>query len=113
MSFYKTFVGLCRDRGIAPTQAAIECGLSRSAPTKWKNEPYLVPSGETLQLVSNYFGVSVGYLTGTEVDNPDLDGFPDIRMIARAGKRMTAEQRELLLRYAQFMFPEAFEGESK
>ncbi len=33
---------------------------------------------------------------------------PDIRMIARAGRKMTKEQAELLRRYAEFTFPEAF-----
>ncbi len=33
---------------------------------------------------------------------------PDIRMIARAGQKMTPEQAENLRKYAQFMFPEAF-----
>lgn len=33
---------------------------------------------------------------------------PDIRMIARAGQKMTPEQAENLRKYAQFMYPEAF-----
>lgn len=37
---------------------------------------------------------------------------PDIRMIARAGKRMTPEQRENLRKYAQYMFPEAFKNDN-
>lgn len=36
---------------------------------------------------------------------------PDIRMIARAGKKMTPEQAENLRKYAQYMFPEAFEDD--
>lgn len=36
---------------------------------------------------------------------------PDIRMIARAGKKMTPEQAENLRKYAQFMFPEAFKDD--
>ena len=36
---------------------------------------------------------------------------PDIRMIARAGKKMTPEQAENLRKYAQFMYPEAFEDD--
>lgn len=35
---------------------------------------------------------------------------PDIRMIARAGKKMTPEQAENLRKYAEFMFPEAFKN---
>ena len=36
---------------------------------------------------------------------------PDIRMIARAGQKMTPEQAENLRKYAQFMFPEAFKDD--
>lgn len=36
---------------------------------------------------------------------------PDIRMIARAGKKLTPEQAENLRKYAQFMFPEAFKDD--
>lgn len=38
---------------------------------------------------------------------------PDIRMIARAGKKMTPEQAENLRKYAEFMFPEAFDDTTK
>lgn len=34
---------------------------------------------------------------------------PDIRMIARAGHKMTPEQAENIRKYAQYMYPEAFE----
>ena len=36
---------------------------------------------------------------------------PNIKMIARAGKKMTPEQAENLRKYAQYMFPEAFEDD--
>lgn len=36
---------------------------------------------------------------------------PDIRMIARAGKKMTPEQAENLRKLAQYMFPEAFKDD--
>ncbi len=37
---------------------------------------------------------------------------PDIRQIARAGKKMSPEQAENLRKYAQFMFPEAFSNDN-
>ena len=43
-----------------------------------------------------------GQKAGPKIENPD------IRMIARAGRKMTPEQAESLRRYAEFMFPEAF-----
>lgn len=36
---------------------------------------------------------------------------PDIRQIARAGKKMTPEQAENLRKYAEFMYPEAFKND--
>ncbi len=46
----------------------------------------------------------------TEYTSNNIEN-PDIRMIARAGKKMTPEQAENLRKYAQFMFPEAFKDD--
>ena len=40
-----------------------------------------------------------------EVENPD------IRQIARAGKKMTPEQAKNVRKYAEFMYPEAFKND--
>ncbi len=64
--------------------------------------------------IAQYLSVSVDYLLGTETEKaPTQEGEreiinPDIRMIARAGQKMTPEQAENLRKYAQFMYPEAF-----
>mgnify|MGYP001104824261 CR=1 FL=1 len=64
--------------------------------------------------IAQYLSVSVDYLLGTETEKaPAQEGEreiinPDIRMIARAGQKMTPEQAENLRKYAQFMYPEAF-----
>ena len=41
---------------------------------------------------------------------PEIEN-PDIRMIARAGRKMTPEQAENVRKYAEFMFPEAFKDD--
>ena len=41
---------------------------------------------------------------------PEIEN-PDIRMIARAGRKMTPEQAKNLRKYAEFMFPEAFKDD--
>ena len=38
---------------------------------------------------------------------------PDIQMIARAGEKMTPDQAENLRKYAQYMFPEAFDDDDE
>ena len=37
---------------------------------------------------------------------------PDIRMIARAGQKMTTDKAKNLRKYAEFMFPEAFKDDN-
>lgn len=83
------------------------------------------PSSEKLKAIADYFGISVDWLlTGIE-DKKELTAYkdseniiklneisnPDIKMIARAGEKMTKDQAKMLRKYAQFMFPEAFEDD--
>ena len=63
--FYDLYLDLCRKKGVAPTRAALDIGLSRSTPTTWKTRG-LTPQGDTLHKIAAYFGVSVDYLLGAE-----------------------------------------------
>ena len=62
--FYDTFACLCQQRGIAPSRAAIDAGISKSLVTKWKNNGTELPSPEVLSKLSKYFGVTTAYLLG-------------------------------------------------
>lgn len=64
-SFYDIYLRLCNEKGISPTTAALEMGLSKSTPTTWKKRN-LTPRGNALNKIANYFGVSVDYLLGHE-----------------------------------------------
>lgn len=63
--FYDRFKQLCDERGISCNRAALEMGLSNATPTAWKKRG-LTPKADTLAVIANYFGVSVGYLLGEE-----------------------------------------------
>lgn len=63
--FYDRFKELCDARKISCNKAALEIGLSNATPTKWKKTG-ATPTGETLQLIAAYFGVSESYLLGKE-----------------------------------------------
>ena len=97
------------------------------------------PNSETLIKIADFYNTSIDYLLckpGTdrvdeevlgkvlEIDSEVLEQAgniyearhketmnPDIRMIARAGKKMTPSQAENLRKYAQYMFPEAFKDD--
>lgn len=68
MSFYEHFAQLCKQRNIKPTRAALDMGLSKSLPNKWKTTD-AKPSGETLKKIADYFGVSADDLLD---DDPDI-----------------------------------------
>lgn len=64
--FYDIFDSLCKEKGVKPTRACIEAGLSRGLASKWKSEKTAVPDTESLRKLSLYFGTSVDALLGTE-----------------------------------------------
>lgn len=77
--FYDVFVELCSKKGVKPTRAALDIGLSKATPTLWKKRGY-TPRGDIINKIAAYFGVSVDYLLGneesgkpapTEGDGPD------------------------------------------
>ena len=63
--FYDLFCELCQKKGVSPTRATVEIGLSRTIGTKWKTTG-ATPKGETLSKIADYFGVSVDYLLGND-----------------------------------------------
>lgn len=77
--FYDIYIGLCAQKGVSPSKAAEENGLSRTSVVKWKNGS--VPSGATLQKLAVYFGVSLDYFL-KEQQTPALTR-KDERDIAR------------------------------
>ena len=63
--FYDRFKQLCEQKGVSCNKAALEIGLSNATPTKWKKTG-ATPSGDTLDRIAAYFGVSADYLLGKE-----------------------------------------------
>ena len=62
--FYDRFVQLCKQRGVSTSKAAIDAGLSKSTVTKWKKDPETKPSGNVIDKLCRYFGISVSELLG-------------------------------------------------
>lgn len=63
--FYDLFCALCERKGVSPTRAALEIGLSKSTPTTWKKKG-TTPQTVQLKKIADYFGVTVDYLVGTK-----------------------------------------------
>ena len=101
--FYHNYLALCRQNDVSPTAAATQMGFSRSAVTRWSRGS--TPHKYVLHTIAKYFGVSVDDLLSDEEEMEPSD----IRMIGRASQKMRPEDREHLLKYMRFMFPEAFD----
>jgi len=110
--FYDRFVFLCSKKGISPSRAAVEAGLSKSLVTKWKTNRTDVPSPDVLRKLSKYFGIPVSELIDEEEkekplvnDDEELTEYleilknrPEIRMLFQLSKDATKEDVEKAVR---------------
>lgn len=65
MGFYDKFEILCKENGVTPTRIAREIGIAQQSVSLWKRRGS-IPSGENLQKLADYFGVTVDYLLSNE-----------------------------------------------
>lgn len=63
--FYDLFYNLCINKGVSPSKACLDMGLSRSLAAKWKNTS-ATPSADVMSKIADYFGVTTDYLLGKE-----------------------------------------------
>lgn len=101
--FYEIYVGLCAEKNISPTKAAVEIGLSNAAPTGWKQGA--IPRAAALKKIADYFGVSVEYLKGeTDNKNPTADdGSGMEKEVIRLFGMIKEERKEEVMNYLRFM----------
>ena len=84
--FYDLFAELCNRKGVRPSRACIDMGLSRSLASKWKSTGEN-PRADVLPKIAEYFNVSVSYLLGEEKEKPTLSG----EQISEARKQLDAD----------------------
>lgn len=64
--YYENFKKLCENKGVKPADVSKATGVATATLSSWKNGNY-VPKQDKLQLIADYFNVSVDYLiTGKE-----------------------------------------------
>ncbi len=100
--FYDRFVMLCKSRGVSPSRAAVDAGLSKSTVSKWKRTPDSRPTGAVIEKLTRYFGISVAQLLGEE---PGKEiGREDIKFALFGGAGdITDEMYEEVLSFAEFV----------
>lgn len=108
--------------GLTMRELSLKIGVTEATVSRWESGNIANMRRDKIADLAEALQTTPAYLMGW-TDNPSPQAGddtktnttiqepvnPDIRMIARAGKKMTAEQAENLRKYAEFMFPEAFE----
>ena len=69
---YEIINSLCEERGIRPSKLCADVGISRGLITDLKMGRKNGVTAVTAQKIASYFGVSVGYLLGEEVEKMPL-----------------------------------------
>lgn len=103
--FYDLFCALCERKGVSPTRAALEIGLSKSTPTTWKKKG-TTPQAVQLKKIADYFGVTVDYLVGTKENNPAQRGEvsdDDIKFALFGDGPVTDAQFEEVKQFVRFI----------
>ena len=94
--FYDTFVFLCKQKGLAPSKAAVDAGISKSLVTKWKTNGTEVPSPDVLKKLSSFFGVTPDYLLGYDIQSQIDTLSQQISQVKKEIRTASAERKEEL-----------------
>ena len=93
--YYENFEKLCKERGVKPGAVGRAADVPSSALTAWKQGLY-TPKIPRLKKIADYFGVSVGYLTGedpkAEALQSAFDDTPEMRGLFDALDGATSEE---------------------
>lgn len=114
----KQLAQLRADKGVYKKEVAKYLDVHESTYGKYELG-HRTPDLGTVAKLADYFDVTADYLIGrTDTPHPreeqkdkSVSDNPDIRIVARAGKRLSVAQAAEIRRYAEFMFPEAFQDE--
>lgn len=58
--FKDDFERLCKERGISPSKALVDLGMSKSSYSKWNTGSY--PHNKSLKKIAEYFNISIEHL---------------------------------------------------
>jgi len=108
MSTFNMVKRLADKQKISLAELARQLDMGENSLYKWKTQN---PTVDKLQKVADYFNVSTDYLLERGVSNNNDDGEPDIRIIQRAAKDMTPEQRKKAINLWKAAFDEVFDKE--
>lgn len=118
MNFYDRLNSLIKTNGLSQRKLEIELGLSNGSISKWKKYS---PNAEKVQLLADYFGVTVEYLmTGKETlhvtsngDNIlyEINQNPDLRLLLEIGRKAPPDRLKTYVEFLNKITEEGGESE--
>ena len=124
--FYDRFIELCQRKGVSPTRAALEAGISKSLVSKWKANASREPSPEVIRKLADYFELSpyevvAAKTSGNENASPEdaelneylemLRTRLEMKMMFQLAKGATKEDVEKAVRVIEAMFGKDTKGD--
>lgn len=88
--FYDTFVKLCDEKGVKPTNVIETLGFSSGNMSRWKGGQE--PGRKSLCKVAEYFGVTTEYLLGKETETISLS--PKQKKVLELYDSLSPEQKD-------------------
>lgn len=105
--FWDRFFSLCETHNTKPLNVVKTLGISSGCITNWKNG--VVPNGETLIKIANYFNVSVDYLLGRTDDINQKPGQSNIKFddfsyaMYNESRDLSEDDKQRLLTFARML----------
>lgn len=99
MTTFERIKKLAEKRGKNLKTVATDLGFSENALYKWKNQS---PTTDNLTKVADYFGVSLDYLVGREVEQQELDDRSEL-IAAHIDDNVTDEEMEDIIKYINYI----------
>ena len=100
--YYENFEELCKRNNVKPSAVSKATGIATSTLTEWKKGRY-TPKQEKLQLIADFFGVTVDYLINGKPESghylseealkeaQEMYEDPDMRSLFSAKKKMSKQ----------------------
>ena len=99
--FKELFIRLCNEKGESPSYVCRKVGIAPATFSCWTEES--VPRQATLQRIADYFGVTVDYLLGKEVEIETSDLTEGEIALLKALDKLTEDEVRQVIEYAEFL----------
>lgn len=96
--------------GLSQRQLGIDTKVSHSTISRIENDDGITPDNATLKAIANRLNLDYNYLLAL---NKSIDDEPEIRVIQRAAKKMSDEQKKKMLNLLKVSFDDLFNDEDK